>query len=49
MEMMVKSRFLKPANRDLVFNEADAETLVNKMDEFSAVPDEVWFKDINLT
>lgn len=49
MEMMVKSRFLKPANRDLVFNEADAETLVNKMDEFSAVPDEVWFKDRNLT
>lgn len=49
MEMMVKSRFLKPANRDLVFNEADAETLVNKMDEFSAIPDEVWFKDRNLT
>ncbi|KQN35146.1 LOG family protein YvdD [Pedobacter sp. Leaf41] len=49
MEMMVKSKFLKPANRDLVFNEADAETLVNKMDEFSAVPDEVWFKDRNLT
>jgi len=48
MEMMVKSRFLKPANRDLVFNETDAEILINKMDNFSAVPDEVWFKERNL-
>lgn len=49
MEMMVQSRFLKPANRDLVFNEADAEMLISKMDDFSAVPDEVWFKERNLT
>ncbi|RZK92437.1 MAG: TIGR00730 family Rossman fold protein [Pedobacter sp.] len=49
MEMMVKSKFLKPANRDLVFNEADAEILINKMDGFSAIPDEVWFKERNLT
>lgn len=49
MEMMVQSRFLKPANRDLVFNEANAETLITKMDNFSAVPDEVWFRDRNLT
>ena len=48
MEMMVKSRFLKPANRDLVFNETDAEILINKMDNFPAVPDEVWFKERNL-
>ncbi|RNL56468.1 LOG family protein [Pedobacter jejuensis] len=48
MEMMVQSKFLKPANRDLVFNEADAEILINKMDNFSAVPDEVWFKERNL-
>ncbi|MFC4210357.1 TIGR00730 family Rossman fold protein [Pedobacter lithocola] len=48
MEMMVQSKFLKPANRDLVFNEADAETLINKMDNFSAIPDEVWFKERNL-
>ena len=48
MEMMVQSKFLKPANRDLVFNESDAEILVNKMDDFSAVPDEVWFRDRNL-
>jgi len=49
MEMMVQSKFLKSVNRDLVFNEADAEVLVDKMDHFSAVPDEVWFRDRNLT
>lgn len=48
MEMMVQSKFLKPANRDLVFNEADAEILIDKMDNFSAVPDEVWFRERNL-
>lgn len=49
MEMMVQSKFLKPANRDLVFNESDAETLIDKMDNFSAIPDEVWFRDRNLS
>ncbi|KQR71249.1 TIGR00730 family Rossman fold protein [Pedobacter sp. Leaf176] len=49
MEMMVQSKFLKPANRDLVFNEGDAASLIDKMDNFSAVPDEVWFKERNLT
>ena len=49
MEMMVQSKFLKPANRDLVFNEADAEILINKMDNFSAIPDEVWFRERNLS
>ncbi|WP_412469219.1 TIGR00730 family Rossman fold protein [Pedobacter sp. KLB.chiD] len=49
MDMMVQSKFLKPANRDLVFNEADAEVLINKMDDFSAIPDEVWFRERNLS
>lgn len=49
MEIMVQNKFLKPANRDLVFNEGDARTLINKMDAFSAIPDEVWFKERNLT
>jgi uncharacterized protein (TIGR00730 family) len=49
MEMMVQSKFLKPANRDLVFNEADAGILINKMDNFSAIPDEVWFRERNLS
>ncbi|MFW0718003.1 TIGR00730 family Rossman fold protein [Pedobacter sp. N23S346] len=48
MEMMVQSKFLKPANRDLVFNETDAEILIEKMDNYSAVPDEVWFKEKDL-
>ncbi|MEH3115711.1 TIGR00730 family Rossman fold protein [Pedobacter terrae] len=49
MDMMVQSKFLKPANRNLVLNEADAKTLINKMDDFSAIPDEVWFRERNLT
>lgn len=49
MDTMVHSKFLKPANRDLVFNEANAETLISKMDDFSAVPDEVWFRERNLS
>jgi len=49
MDMMVNSKFLKPANRDLVFNESDAETLIHKMDGFSALPDEVWFRERNLS
>jgi len=49
MDMMVQHRFLKQANRDLVFNEADPAVLVEKMQGFSAKPDEVWFRDRNLT
>lgn len=49
MDIMVAHRFLKPANRDLVFNESDPVALLEKMKGFNAVPDEVWFKDRNLT
>jgi len=49
MEMMVQHQFLKPANRDLVFNEADATILIDKLENFSAIPDEVWFRDRNLS
>jgi uncharacterized protein (TIGR00730 family) len=48
MDVMVQHRFLKPANRDLVFNESDPFVLIDKMSKFDAVPDEVWFKDRNL-
>jgi uncharacterized protein (TIGR00730 family) len=48
MDVMVEQRYLKPANRDLVFNEFDASILVEKMMGFSARPDAVWFKDRNL-
>ncbi|MDF3076830.1 MAG: Rossman fold protein family [Sphingobacteriaceae bacterium] len=49
MDVMVEHRFLKKANRDLVFNESDPALLVQKMMGFSASPDEVWFKERNLT
>jgi uncharacterized protein (TIGR00730 family) len=49
MDVMVKQHYLKQANRDLVFNEQDPEVLLEKMMNFSAAPDEVWFKDRNLT
>lgn len=48
MDVMVENRFLKQANRDLIFNETDVQTLINKMEHFVAKPDEVWFKDRNL-
>lgn len=48
MDVMVENRFLKQANRDLVFNETDAKVLVDKMKNFDAKPDEVWFRDRNL-
>ena len=49
LDVMVKNRFLKQANRDLVFNETDATVLVHKMQNFIAEPDDVWFRDRNLT
>lgn len=48
MDVMVEHRFLKQTNRDLVFNETDAKFLVEKMQNFKAAPDEVWFRDRNL-
>jgi uncharacterized protein (TIGR00730 family) len=49
MDVMVAKRFLKQANRDLVLNESDPQILVEKLISFSAKPDDVWFKDRNLT
>ena len=49
MDVMVEQRYLKQANRDLVLNEQDPAVLLEKMANFSANPDEVWFKDRNLT
>ncbi|RYZ44513.1 MAG: hypothetical protein EOP49_26920 [Sphingobacteriales bacterium] len=49
MDRMVADRFLKQNNRDLVFNESEAISLISKMKSFSAIPDEVWFNDRNLT
>ena len=49
LDLMVEQRFLKPANRELVITAADAIELVNLMDSYEVKPDEVWFRDRNLT
>jgi hypothetical protein len=49
MDVMVEQQFLKPANRKLVLTSGNAIELVNLMEKFDPKPDEVWFKDRNLT
>ncbi|QEM03868.1 TIGR00730 family Rossman fold protein [Mucilaginibacter rubeus] len=49
MDVMVVQRFLKPTNRELILTSGDPIELVNLMDNFNAKPDDVWFKDRNLT
>lgn len=49
MDMMVEQRYLKPANRKLILTSADPIELVNLMDNIIIKPEEVWFKDRNLT
>ena len=49
MDVMVEQKFLKPTNRKLVLTSGDPIELVSLMENFNTVPDEVWFKDRNLT
>jgi hypothetical protein len=49
MDVMVKNKFLKHANRDLVFNEAEPDILISKMNGFEGNTHDKWFKDRNLT
>jgi len=49
MDVMVEQRFLKPANRQLVLTSGNAIELLNLMENCKVNPDEVWFKDRNLT
>jgi uncharacterized protein (TIGR00730 family) len=49
MDVMVEQRFLKPINRSLVINEAEPKKMISLMNTFEAEPDDVWFKDRNLT
>lgn len=50
MDVMVARGFLKQSNRDLVLNESDAETLVQKIVTLEKiVTDDKWFKDRNLS
>ena len=49
MDVMVEQRYLKPANRKLVLTSADPIELVSLMENIDIKPDEVWFRDRNLT
>lgn len=49
MDMMVEKRFLKPDNRKLVLSHSDPSALVDLMFSFEASPDDVWFRERNLT
>ena len=49
MDVMVEQKFLKPTNRNLVLTSGDPIELIGLMENFDAKPDEVWFRDRNLT
>ena len=49
MDVMVDQQFLKAANRNLVITASDPEQLIGLMQNFNAKPEEVWFRDRNLT
>jgi len=49
LDVMVEQKFMKPTNRELVITSGDPIELINLMDGFKVTPDEVWFKDSNLT
>jgi len=49
LDVMVDQCFLKPANRELVITSADPVELVKLMNDFKVEPDDVWFRDRNLT
>ena len=49
MDLMVEKKFLKPVNRKLVLAHSNPKMLIELMSSFTAKPDEVWFKDSNLT
>lgn len=49
LDVMVDQKFLKPINRDLVLSDVEVASLITKMESFDAQPDDVWFKDRNLS
>lgn len=49
LDVMVDQKFLKPINRELVLSDEHVDTLIAKMELFDARPDDVWFRDRNLT
>lgn len=49
MDLMMDRKFLKPMNRELVLSHSDPRRLIDLMEKFNSKPDEVWFRDRNLT
>jgi|UniRef100_UPI00404B1701 uncharacterized protein (TIGR00730 family) len=49
MDRMVDQKFLKPINRELVLSHDNPESLVTLMEKYNSMPDDVWFRDRNLT
>jgi len=49
MDLMVEQRFLKPGNRQLLLTSTDPIDLIYQMENNTPKPDEVWFKDKDLT
>jgi hypothetical protein len=49
IDLMVENKFLKPLNRDLVIAESEPKILIERMEKFDSKPDDVWFRDRNLT
>ena len=49
IDLMVENKFLKPLNRDLVIAENEPKILIDRMEKFDSKPDDVWFRDRNLT
>ncbi len=48
LDTMVEQRFLKPANRRLLFTSGDAIELTNLMENVDLQPDDTWFNQRNL-
>lgn len=49
IDLMVEKKFLKPLNRELVLSDHDPKSLIERMQKFDSKPDDVWFRDRNLT
>ena len=49
MDRMVDQKFLKPINRELFLSHDNPGSLVALMENYNSIPDDVWFRDRNLT
>src|ERR1700744_3818548 len=49
IDVMVEQQFLKPANRKRVITSGAPLAVISRRENFDAKPDEVWFRDRNLT